>query len=131
MHDQPTPEQLLDAVAAFLREQVVPGSAGALAFHARVAANALDIARRELALAPAAALREQAALARLLDADPATDLLQLNRLLWERIAAGALGLDTPGLADALWQITLDKLSVDQPHYESYLRSLPRATDQET
>ena len=130
MHDQPTPDQLLDAVAAFLREQVVPASAGPLAFHARMAANALDIVRRELALAPAQQAREQAVLARLLGADPATEVRQLNRCLCERIAAGALGLDTPGLTDALWQITLDKLSVDQPHYETYRRSL-RTDDPET
>jgi len=126
MHDRPTPTELLDAVAAFLREQVVPASSGSLAYHARVAANALDIARREIALAPAARQREQAALVALLGADPATDLAQLNRMLCERIASGAIGLDTPGLAGCLWQITLDRLAVDQPTYDTYLRSLGQA-----
>ncbi|MFI4932243.1 MAG: DUF6285 domain-containing protein [Burkholderiales bacterium] len=111
-------------MASFLREQVVPGTAGgAAAFHARVAANALDIARRQLALAPAAHEREHAALVKLLGADAADDLGQLNRTLCERIARGVMDLDTPGLAACLWQITLDKLAVDQPGYETYVRTL--------
>ena len=65
--------------------------------------------------------REHAALTKLLGAEPGHDVAQLNRLLCERIANGAMDLDTPGLADCLWQITLDKLAVDQPGYETYVR----------
>jgi len=122
MQDRPTPEQLLEAVAAFLRDHVMPGAAsGQVAFHARVAANALDIVRRQMALAPAAHARELVALTKLLGVEPGCDVAQLNRLLCERIADGAVGLDTPGLADCLWQIALDKLAVDQPSYETYVR----------
>ena len=122
MHDRPDPDELLAAVAAFLRDRVMAGAAGSqVAFHARVAANTLDIVRRQLALAPAALRREHALLVALLDAEPALDAARLNRLLCERIADGTLTLDTPGLADCLWQITLDKLAVDQPSYETYLR----------
>ena len=92
MQDRPTAEQLLEAVAAFLREQVVPSTRGPLAFHARVAANALDIARREIALAPAAEARERALLVALLGADAPRDAAQLNRLLCERIDADAMDL---------------------------------------
>lgn len=123
MQDRPTPEELLAAVAAFLRDQVMPATPGPLAFHARVAANALDIARRQMALAPAAQQREHAVLVALLGADPGADVAQLNRLLCDRIADGTIGLHTPSLADGLWRITLDKLAVDQPGYETYLRSL--------
>ncbi|HET9207353.1 MAG TPA: DUF6285 domain-containing protein [Burkholderiaceae bacterium] len=123
MQDRPTAEQLLEAVAAFLREQVVPSTRGPLAFHARVAANALDIARREGALAPAADARERGLLAALLGADASHDAARLNRLLCERIDADAMDLQTPGLADALWQITLDKLAVDQPGYDTYQRAV--------
>jgi uncharacterized protein DUF6285 len=130
MQDRPAPDELLDAVASFLREQVTGASGAPLAFHARVAANAIDIVRRELQLAPAASARERAALVRLLNADPASDVAQLNRLLCERIAAGEMDLATPGLAEALWQITLDKLAVDQPTYDTYLRSTRAARDEE-
>jgi Domain of unknown function (DUF6285) len=125
MQDQPTAEQLLGAVAAFLREQVVPATEGPLAFHARVAANALDIARREITLAPAAAAHERAALAALLDADPQSTLGELNGTLCERIRSGAIDLQSPGLVATLWRSTLDKLAVDQPGYDTYQRMLDR------
>jgi hypothetical protein len=128
MQDHPKPDELLEAVAAFLREQVVPASAGSVSFHARVAANALDIARRQMALGPDAHAREQAALVQLLGVEPGHDVKQLNRMLCERIASGAMTLDTPGLAACLWQITLDKLAVDQPSYETYVRSLREDPD---
>src|SRR5262245_44505427 len=104
MQDRPTPAELLDAVAAFLRDDVMRATTGSLAFHARVAANALDIARREITLAADAQRREHATLVGLLGADPSHDLAQLNQLLCERIASGAMDLDTPGLAACLWQI---------------------------
>lgn len=124
MQDAPTPDDLLAAVAGFLREQAIPQLQGQAAFHARVAANALDIVRRQLALAPAAEAREAGRLVALLAADGT--LTDLNRLLCERIASGAMGLDTPGLVAHLWRVTLDKLAVDQPSYESYRRVLAAA-----
>jgi len=75
-----------------------------------------------MALAPAVHAHEHAALTKLLGAEPGVDVARLNRMLCERIANGAMDLDTPGLADCLWQITLDKLAVDQPSYETYVRS---------
>jgi hypothetical protein len=126
MQDRPAADLLLEAVAAFLRERVVPATQGPLAFHARVAANALDIARRELMLAPGADARERAALAALLQADPQGDLIALNRQLCERIARDAMDLHTPGLIDALWRITLDKLAIDQPGYDTYRRVIDDA-----
>ena len=40
-----------------------------------------------------------------------------------RIAKGELDLQPPGLADHLWQTTMDKLAVDQPNYAAYRREL--------
>ena len=122
MQDHPSPTELLEAVAAFLREQVVPAAEGTLAFHARVAANALDIARRELLVDTSQAAGERASLQALLDSSE-TDLDALQRTLCRRIADGALDLATPGLADHLWRTTRAKLAVDQPGYGSYRRSL--------
>jgi Domain of unknown function (DUF6285) len=119
MHQRPEPAELLEAVAAFLREQAMPQLPGHAAFLARVSANALDIARRQLLLAPAADAAELQRLRALLQQDGT--LAQLNALLCERIAEGQVGLHTPGLAEHLWQTTLDKLAVDQPGYESYRR----------
>jgi aminoglycoside phosphotransferase (APT) family kinase protein len=49
-HGRPTAGELLEAVREFLTGQVMPASTGQLAFHARVAANALGIVARELEL---------------------------------------------------------------------------------
>jgi aminoglycoside phosphotransferase (APT) family kinase protein len=45
---RPTASELLDAVREFLADQVMPGTGGQLAFHARVAANVLGVVAREL-----------------------------------------------------------------------------------
>ncbi len=122
MQDKPNPDELLAAVAGYLREQALPQLQGQAAFHARVAANALDIVRRQLALAPVAEAAEVERLRTLLGTAGSLD--PLNRLLCQRIASGAMGLHTPGLAEHLWRVTLDKLAVDQPGYESYRRVCP-------
>ena len=122
MNDAPTPAQLLAAVAAFLRDEALPALQGATAYQARVAANMLDIARRQLELAPAQEADELDRLRSLLGTDG--DLAALNRLLCGRIAAGTVTLDTPGLTDHLWRTTLAKLAVDQPGYDTYRRMQP-------
>ena len=126
MQDTPAPDDLLAAVAGFLREQAAPQLRGQAAFHARVSANALDIVRRQLALAPRAETAEHTRLRKLLDADADASLVELNALLCRRIAAGTAGFDTPGLMAHLWQVTLDKLAVDQPAYATYRRMLAAA-----
>lgn len=129
MQDTPTPDDLLAAAIGYLREQAQPQLQGQAAFHARVAANALEIVRRQLALAPAAQAEEQQRLRELLGADGS--LADLNALLCRRIADGAMGFDSPGLLPHLWRTTLDKLAVDQPNYPSYRRALDAGTTQET
>lgn len=47
---RPTASELLDAVREFLTDQVMPATSGQLAFHARVAANALAVVAREIEL---------------------------------------------------------------------------------
>lgn len=121
MQDEPTPSEILAAVARFLREVVAPETTGHTSFNARVAAGALETARRQLDLAPAAEVAEQARLAALLGADG--DLAELNAELSRRLAAGELDLATPGLAEHLWATTLAKLAVDQPAYWGYRAAL--------
>ena len=120
MHQRPDMEDLLAAVALFLREQALPQLPAHAAYHARVAANMVDIVRRQLQLAPAADTAELQRLRTLLQRDG--NLAELNEQLCEQLADGRIGLQTPGLADHLWQTTLDKLAVDQPGYESYRRA---------
>jgi len=119
MQDPPTIAELLDATASFLRDVAVPQLSGHASFHARVAANALDVVKRELELRPAAERAEHARLKTLLRSDGSLD--ELNSLLSRRIAAGELDLQTPGVADHLWATTLAKVAIDQPTYASYRR----------
>lgn len=134
MQDLPRPDQLLAAVAGFLRQEAGPalGRAGesALAYHAKVAANMLDIVARQLTLAPAAEAAERARLQAVLG-DPSTDdLATLNQRLADALAAGTLDPATnPGLADHLWRTTLDKLAVDQPRYATYRQVIGEAASQ--
>ena len=124
MQDPPSARELIRAVAEFLRVHAMPELTGHTAFHARVAANVLDIVERELALAGEANAAEHARLRMLLGSDGTLE--ELNRRLCERIEAGELGEATPGLADHLWATTLAKLAIDQPGYSAYRRALASA-----
>ncbi|ABS64682.1 conserved hypothetical protein [Parvibaculum lavamentivorans DS-1] len=121
MQDQPTAKELIEAVADFIRNHAMPQLQGHAAFHARVAANALDIVKRELEVAPAANSDEISRLTELLGHGGLLE--DLNRELCEKIEQGQIGLDTPGLADHLWKTTLTKLSIDQPNYSGYRRAI--------
>ena len=119
MQDEPTPEELIQAVADFLRHEIAPGISGHDAFKLRVAINALDLVTLQLRLEQGSDAAEAAQLAQLLGEEGT--LAELNRALAGRIASGEADLQTPGLAAHLWQTTLDKLAVDQPNYAAYKR----------
>ena len=121
MQDEPTPTELIKAVADFLRTEIMPAIKGHNAFKLRVGLNALDIVTRQLALEGPADAAEATRLKALLDIDGS--VMELNRALAESIANGEVDLNTPGLKEHLWQTTMDKLAVDQPNYGSYKREL--------
>jgi hypothetical protein len=121
MQDEPTPEELITAVADFLRNELAPEIAGHNAFKLRVSINALDLVTRQLALQEGSDAAEAERLSNLLGMQG--PLGELNRALADRIAKGELDLRTPGLAEHLWQTTMAKLAVDQPNYASYRREL--------
>ena len=119
MQDEPTPTELIKAVADFLRNEITPEIKGHNAFKLRVGINMLDLVTRQLTLQGASDAAEIARLKELLGCDGS--LTDLNRALAEKIASGEADLRTPGLAEHLWQTTLAKLEVDQPNYGSYKR----------
>jgi hypothetical protein len=123
MQDEPTPTELIKAVADFLRNDIAPMISGHNAFNLRVSINALDLVTRQLTLEQDGDAAEAARVSRLLGMQGS--LAELNRTLADRIANGELDLQTPGLADHLWQTTMDKLAIDQPNYASYRRELGR------
>jgi hypothetical protein len=121
MQDEPTPTELIKAVADFLRNDIAPAITGHNAFKLRVSINALDLVTRQLALEQGSDAAEARRLSELLAMRGS--LAELNRVLADRIATGEVDLQTPGLAEHLWQTTMAKLAVDQPNYASYRREL--------
>jgi hypothetical protein len=117
MPEQPDGATLLAAVAHFLRREAAPALQDRLAFHARVAANALDIAAREWRLGQTAQDAARARLTALLCHDG--PIAALNGELCTRIASDAIDPADPALLDHLWQTTLDALAIDQPSYATY------------
>jgi hypothetical protein len=126
MQDQPTPSEILGAVSGFLKTVSGPEIPPHTTFQIRVAANALELARRDLDLSPAADAAEHARLVALLDRDGT--LLELNAELARRIRDGEADLSTPGLREHLWATTLAKLAVDQPNYSGYRAALAERAD---
>jgi hypothetical protein len=115
----PSAAELVRAVREFLEEQAMPRLEGRTAFHARVAANALAIVERELTLGPAAAAAEHARLGALLGAEGTREAL--GRELCRRIRAGEIDDADPRLRAHLWETTLARVAIDQPHYARYRR----------
>ncbi|MDO8979695.1 MAG: DUF6285 domain-containing protein [Afipia sp.] len=119
MQDQPTPVELINAVAEFLRADVAPQLSGHAAFKLRVGLNALDLVVRQLTHEASGDAAEAERLSKLLGASGSLE--DLNRMLSARIASGEMGFQTSGLTEHVWQTTMDKLAIDQPNYASYRR----------
>jgi hypothetical protein len=124
MYDPPTLTELVTAVREFLEEQALPQLEGRTAFHGRVAANALAIVERQLALAPPAEAAERERLRALLGHDG--ELGDLTRELCVRIRSRDIDVDSEELVEHLRHTTLDKLAVDQPRYAAYRRAVSKA-----
>jgi len=136
MQDRPTADELLAAIAAFLRADVLPGTPGRLRFHLRVATNLLAVLRRELEAEPAARRREWAGLHALeglsLDGPPPgpddpppppESLRGANERLCAAIREGAYDADAPegaarrtALLAHLRAVVTDKLRIANPAF---------------
>jgi len=123
MQDKPPPDEILGAVGRLMRDDLLPQLTGRSAFLLRVAANAVDLVQRQIALAAVSDAEERTRLAALLQRDG--DLATLNAELCAAIESGSMGASTPGLAEHLWATTLAKLAVDQPNYAAYRRLAPK------
>src|SRR6185312_10567404 len=96
MQDRPTFDELLEAVAGFLRDDVMANTSGRLSFHARVSANVVDMLRRELTTMEQHNAHEWDGLDHLLEVEPMPPsiedvrgrLLARNQALSERIRSG-------------------------------------------
>jgi Domain of unknown function (DUF6285) len=121
MQDTPNPTEILAAVAVLLRETIMPLLSGHPQYQIRVAANALDLASRQITLQPEYDIAEHESLKALLGRDGS--LVELNQALCAAIERHEITLESPGLAEHLWATTMAKLAVDQPGYARYQREL--------
>jgi hypothetical protein len=121
LDERPSAAELVGAVAEFLDGEVGPALEGRLAFHTRVAVNALRIVERELTSGAAVVAEELTRLRALTGADG--DLGTLNALLAERIRDGSLSIEDKAVRDHLVRGVLSRMAVDNPGYPS----LPEAT----
>ena len=124
MQDRPSVDELLEAVAGFLQDDVMPNTAGRLNFHARVSSNVIQMLRRELSLEEEHFAREWAGLDAILGpqprpaslADRRQALVARNESLSSLIRAG--DADSGALHDAalahLRAVLRDKLAVSNP-----------------
>ncbi|MCP5027759.1 MAG: hypothetical protein GY929_15905 [Actinomycetia bacterium] len=107
-HDRPDAIELVDIVSEFLGDEVIPLLEGQVAFHARVAMNALAIVDRELRLGPG---HQEAHAARLAAFGCTTDAE-----LAASIRDGELDDRYREVAAAVRQLVWDKIAVMNPKY---------------
>jgi Domain of unknown function (DUF6285) len=116
LDERPSAAELVAAVAEFLEGEVGPAVTGRLAFHARVAVNALRIVERELTSGAAVAAGEVARLRSLTGVDG--DLRTLNTVLARRIRDKSLSIEDEMLRDHLVRSVLSRMDIDNPGYPS-------------
>ncbi len=115
--DRPDASELIEAVAAWLVDGLMPGLEGGARFQAMIAAHGLAIAGRELALADRHAALDREAFAPLLGAAPGDDPC---RVLADAIAAGEHDDELPAIAAVLREHVRRKLAIARPGYEAGL-----------
>ncbi len=110
----PSTFELLASVREFLREGLGNALPERAQYLSRVAANSLEIMRRDLLHGGAARAAEQARLATLLgDQAP---LAELRWRLVHRLRAGDFALDNPHLTAHLRVTVVNEVLIDQPRY---------------
>ena len=124
MQDRPTIDELLEAVAGYLRDDVMQNTQGRTNFHGRVAMNAVEMVRREIASIEDHLAREWDGLDHLLGVQPMPPhlsavrqaLLERNEALGDRIRAGEAdsGEWRRDIMAHLKKVTHDKLVVSNP-----------------
>jgi hypothetical protein len=112
--DRPTAAELVEAVREFLTDHVAPNVEGQLAFHTRVAVNALAIVERTMAEGGAMDAAELARLKALLHRDGA--LGALNGALVRAIRGGEMNDKRGEVLDHLRRTAADKLALANPRY---------------
>jgi hypothetical protein len=120
--DMPRIDELIESVRDYLRNDVMTASQGRTSFLARVAANSLDIALRELAIGPEHQRCELSRLRALLSRD-AGDLESLRSELCTKLRDRSIPLDQPGLAEHMRETVVNQAAIDVPRYSGLKNAL--------
>jgi hypothetical protein len=119
MQYEPSPEELLAAIAELLDDRLLPALPDELKHPCRVAANLARILEREQRLGPDAAARERERLHALLGAPAAHDTVDLSRRLAERVRVD----DDPEFQRRAWEalaaIARDDLAIAKPGHSDW------------
>ncbi len=119
MAERPDAAEILDIVASFLRQKLMPALPERLAFECRLAANVVDLVKREITLCGQNELAEVARLRILLNRDGTRDILVAD--FADRLRRGELSPAMQLVSEHLWVTAIDKLLIDQPGYASLLK----------
>ena len=114
----PSADELLASVSDFLREEVMEETEGRVQFLSRVAANSLEIVRREAHLGPHFAAAQYDRLQNLLGGD--AELVELSWQLVKRLRDETSDLSDDSLKQHLRQTSFEALAIDQPHYHAFI-----------
>jgi hypothetical protein len=133
MQDSPPAHELLDTIAAFLEEEVMPDYDGRKAFQVRIAASVCRILARETRLDPGF-LREEARMLREILPDspspsrergqggevvPLDNYVRNNAAeLAAAIRSGEIAHDSPDVLAAVTQLVQHKIAVVNPRYRT-------------
>ncbi|MBL6953054.1 MAG: phosphotransferase family protein [Alphaproteobacteria bacterium] len=115
--EMPRIDELLTSVRDFLHGEVMAETVGRTNFMARVAGNSLDIVLRDQALGPAHRRLEQARLAALFQVEDSLENLRWR--LVNKLRAGEMSLDYPGLGEHLRHTVVNQIAIDQPRYSGF------------
>lgn len=110
----PRASVLLTAAVKYFEQELLPTLTGYHRFQTRVAANVLNIVRRELELGEAQAVAERERLRALVGHDG--DVEGLSAELSESIRRGAIDLNDPNLRSHLRQSLADALAINNPKW---------------
>ena len=122
--DMPRIDELVTSVRDYLRDDVMKATKGRTNFLARVAGNSLDIVLRDLAVGDKHRRRQHERLQTILG--DSGDLETLRRTLSQRLRAGSIALDHPGLAEYLREAVVNQVAIDQPSYSGLKTALANA-----
>ena len=118
MNNPPSKEELIISIINYIENDVISELKGQKRFHAHVAKNSLNIILRQLRLEKENSSKEKKRLVEILKID--SDLIELNRILYEKINNDEINIKDNNLIDHLYKTTMEKLSIDQPNYSGYL-----------